>query len=336
LDLAWRIIIGIAAADAALFAVDLLFFSSWQISLQPEIMVGAGSLILAVLWWVYSRLRPVPRLSGLAHTGLLYIAYTSVIAPLGYLLSAANAWPLLDQKLNAADHALGFDWLAVYHWFHAEPRRLLIAQSLYNSLGPQLLVLILLFDLMGRSDRARELFFAFLISSFSVTVLGALLPAAGAFVYYDVPEAHTTPYVQQYLGLRHGVYIFDLRKLQGIVQFPSFHAALAALCCYAVRDLRWLFAPFLVLNVSIVAVTPAMGGHHFIDVIAGLGLAAAIIWLTPRFCSSAVREKRSAWRRINVPLNPVQWASLIAPYLNLPNRGVSTKLLYIKQERSDV
>jgi len=287
--LAWWLILGVVAADAVCLLMGALT-RPWHIAWAAQEMVAAGSAVLLVIWWVYGSIRPAPRLAGMARTALLFALYTNAVGTLSYLLTGTLQLPLLDRQLDAMDHALGFDWMAVHQWLWS-PRWLRIATILlYACLGPELILLILLLDLCGRGDRARELFLTFVISSLAVTVLGELLPAAGAFVEYATPEAHTTRYVLDYLGLRDGsLRSIDAVTMQGVVQFPSFHAALAALSAYAVRGMRWLFAPSLLLNVLVIVVTPAAGGHYLVDVLAGLLLAAATIALL-RYCPK--RNKR--------------------------------------------
>lgn len=271
---------GIWAAILAVAGLDALLLSASDFSLrwQPELGVAGAVVLLVTLWWIYRDLRPAPRLAALAQTGLYYVLYTNALGVLSYLLTGLADRPLLDDAFAAFDHALGFDWLAYHRWFMQAPLRYVGMQMIYLALGPQLILLIVLLDAMEYAKRARELFVAFLASSMITVVLGALLPAAGAFVHYGTPEAHTKLYVQQYLALRDGsLRVIDLSRAQGLVWFPSFHAALAVLCAWAVRGIPRLFWPMAILDVLIVAVTPAGGGHYLADVLAGLALGALTI-----------------------------------------------------------
>jgi membrane-associated phospholipid phosphatase len=291
-DAGWLLILAVSLVDMVLLAI-----TDFRLLWRAELPVLFGALFLCGLWGIYSRLRPAPRLADLARIGLMFLLYTNAAAVLSYLVTGiAGGVALLDHRLAAADRALGFDWLGIYRWLQASPGLLLVARMLYASLGLQLLLLLLILSPMGRADRAREFFSAFVISSLAVILLGAALPAAGAFVEYGAAEAHSRPYVLQYLALRDGsLRLIDLGQVQGLVQFPSFHAALAALCCYAVRGMRLLFPASLVLNLLVIAATPTVGGHHLIDVIAGLLLAAATIGVLSwrdkaRHCEVALAE----------------------------------------------
>jgi len=64
-------------------------------------------------------------------------------------------------------------------------------------------------------------------------------------------------------------------KVQGLaafITFPSFHAAAAVLALWALWSVWWLRPLALIANVSMLLATPLVGGHYFVDVIAGVGL----------------------------------------------------------------
>jgi membrane-associated phospholipid phosphatase len=94
------------------------------------------------------------------------------------------------------------------------------------------------------------------------------------------------PYVQQFLALRDGhLKIIDLRQLQGVVQFPSFHLAMAVILTYAVRGIRVLFPVLLAWNALVIAATPLVGGHHFSDLWGGALVTLLVILLMRRLAS---------------------------------------------------
>ena len=68
-----------------------------------------------------------------------------------------------------------------------------------------------------------------------------------------------------------------LLGLGGIVTFPSFHAASAALYTWALWAVRGLRPIVIVVNGVMLAATPLNGGHYFIDLIAGVTIAVAAI-----------------------------------------------------------
>ena len=62
-----------------------------------------------------------------------------------------------------------------------------------------------------------------------------------------------------------------------MVQFPSFHTALALLTAYAVRDVPYLARPVLILNLIVIVATLPVGGHHLADIIGGAAITGAAI-----------------------------------------------------------
>ena len=88
---------------------------------------------------------------------------------------------------------------------------------------------------------------------------------------------------------------------QGLVVFPSFHATLAVLCACAARPLFILKYPLLALNLLILLSTPAMGGHYFIDIAAGIILAALTISL-PGYIASGIGRLKQNIRHRDAPV----------------------------------
>jgi membrane-associated phospholipid phosphatase len=63
---------------------------------------------------------------------------------------------------------------------------------------------------------------------------------------------------------------------EGIITFPSLHAALGLLFAAALWRVRGIKSAALVLALTLIA-TPAYGRHYFADVIAGVAAANASI-----------------------------------------------------------
>jgi membrane-associated phospholipid phosphatase len=80
----------------------------------------------------------------------------------------------------------------------------------------------------------------------------------------------------------------------GIVTFPSFHAASCLLYTWAFWPVRWMRPITLAANGLMLASTPIDGGHYFIDVFAGLALAAAAIALVNRITVTISSEGKVA------------------------------------------
>jgi membrane-associated phospholipid phosphatase len=289
----WAIILVVAVSDAILLAE-----TSFRLEASPELKILADVIPLAVLFVICRRWRSFPRITRrLAHlirTVLALVLFTNAAVILNFILTGILPLPRWDGALATADRALGLNWLDMYQWLARHPAIEASARAVYMSLGPEMLILIFALELLGHHNQARAFLRWFMVSAIATVIIGILIPAAGAFVYYHLPVASTTGYVAQWAELRNGT----LRSInpfdnQGLVVFPSFHTSLAVLCACAAWPLRILRYPLLALNLLIILSSPAMGGHYFIDIIAGIFLAALTISLPGYILSGIWRSKKN-------------------------------------------
>jgi membrane-associated phospholipid phosphatase len=287
----WTIILAVALADAILLAA-----TSFRLEASSELRILAGSIVLAVIlvyfrWGRFPRfahpgparlaLVLFPRLADLARTSLVLVLFTYAAAILNFILSGILPLPRWDGALAAADHALGLNWLDMYQWLPRHPAIEATLHTAYMALGPELLILLAALELLGHHNQARAFLLWFMVAAIATLGIATLIPAAGPVVYYDLPVPSNTVYVSQMADLRNGT----LRTInpfdgEGLVVFPSFHTVLAVLCACAAWPLRILKIPFLALNLLIILSCPAIGHHYFIDIIAGIILAALTIRLS--------------------------------------------------------
>ncbi|MGH6819807.1 MAG: phosphatase PAP2 family protein, partial [Methylocella sp.] len=172
----------------------------------------------------------------------------------------------------------------------------------YRSLGLEMLILFFALELLGHHNQARAFLLWFIVSVIAAIGIGILIPAAGPVVYHHLPVPSATVYISQMADLRNGT----LRTInpfdsEGLVVFPSFHTTLALLCAYAARPLRLLKIPLLALNLLIILSTPFEGGHYFIDIIAGVILAALTISL-PGYISFGIGRLKKNIRHADAPV----------------------------------
>ena len=85
---------------------------------------------------------------------------------------------------------------------------------------------------------------------------------------------------------------------EGIITFPSLHAALAVIVIAAlwpIAILRWVF---LALNTAMLAATPIDGSHYFVDVLAGIALAALAVMAAQAIAARAASRPAPPAREI--------------------------------------
>lgn len=280
----WVIIAGLTAADIAGVYIEGLSVTPGPLW---DMCWRIGALLL--LSFFYTRYRPDARIATLMQAIAMFAATATPVSIFYYL---ATAWhqPLIDAHLAAADQALGLDWVAIYKWLASVPALQKILSMAYYSLLPQSIVLIIALNFAGKIERCWELPWLCLISSVLIIPFSLFWPAVGAFGYYHVNESEQ--YVQIFMGLYNGTLkTLDFQAMQGIVQFPSFHAASAILLIYAARGVRYVFPFYVALNVLMFIATPPMGGHYFADVWGGIVLAGVTIMIVRKYGSALLAPK---------------------------------------------
>jgi len=248
------------------------------------------SLFLVVAM-IYTYLRCDQRLANLAWYTAQFLAYSTSVAIFNYLVVTFDR-PLIDETLRSSDHVLGFDWPFVYEWVLKHPTIQKILVVAYNSVVVQMGCLTMVLISLRRFDRVKLFLWLYIVTTLIFIVIGGIVPAAGAFGYYQ--QATDTLYVRQFYALREGsIKVLELTKLQGVVQFPSFHFALAVFCTYVMRGIRFWYPLFLMLNLVVIVATPPIGGHFLTDLLASAVLVVPVIYLVERCLKASCAKETS-------------------------------------------
>ena len=283
--LAWIIV-------ASLLLVDLVWLAFSQLSVVPlslvgPVAVGAG-LALAARYYRYRR-GEIRLADALDLCGQM-TAFMTVGALFSYLV-ATLGMPMQDAALYAIDQSLGLDWLVYLRAVDQRPLLGILFRMAYGSFIPQVLVLMLVLSFSGLGHAVRVMTLAMMLSGIVTIAISGLLPAMAMFVHLNLSPAdypNLSPsaafvHVKDMHTLRAGLpFELDLSKAEGIITFPSYHAALGLLMLLAGLShpvLRW---PFGLLNLTMILATPIDGGHYFVDVAAGLVIAASCYLLARR------------------------------------------------------
>jgi membrane-associated phospholipid phosphatase len=306
---ATRILLACTALVTLFFGVaSFVWLQSSSLTVAGSNFVDAAYLLVSLAGgylagrFVLVRLKddskPIARgLSGFAVGLMSFTKACAVLLPfstssaLFMYLAAATQAPLTDAKLAALDAAIGFDWLAFLATVNAMP---LVSAALvfaYHSTGPLLISLFVFLSFTHREERLYELLALMALTTMCTAILQAMIPAAGAYALFQPNREAFSNFTDQ-AGMWHYAELVDLRagksftyfaaKTSGMVTFPSFHTILGVITLYAIRDHRFLAPPVLVLNSLMIVATIPEGGHHLVDVLAGLVIAAACILFVRR------------------------------------------------------
>jgi len=283
----WSVLAVIAAVDIVWLATsDRLTLDLWSgRSIAPAIA------LLAILR-VYCQSRSEVRLQRLylPMAGALFIILAFTALRVLDHLTMSIPFPYVDDGLAKFDAILGFDWLGYAEWVAGRPLVVKAFRLAYTGLTLVALAVFVILFVVRRIDRAKEFVRLIFWSGLAATLIGMFFPAKAAmdrFASLDLkaifgPDAGVYPI--PYLNvLRSNVpYVLNLQELPGLVAMPSFHTACGLLIAYSCRKI-WLLQPLSILYaVVMIASTPIMGGHYFVDLIAGGLLVAVVVFADGR------------------------------------------------------
>lgn len=263
-------------AILAMVLVDCVWASKVDLLFTGFQNVVITITVLASISVFYKISRRSHTLSAMAFYGILWIIFTVAAGILTYL-AARTQIPMQDIAFNKIDKLMGFDWLAFYKFVQSRSTLEFILSTAYNSLLFQIVGSIIYFSHADRNHRYFE-FFWLAFCTLCMTAIGSnFFPAAGTFSYFKIDEWRGI-HLPHYMQLRGTALLtYPLQEMQGIITFPSYHAALAVIFIYIHRRQRIIFPLALMLNVLMLIATPVFGGHYLIDVIAGVSLAMVCI-----------------------------------------------------------
>jgi hypothetical protein len=221
------------------------------------------------------------------------VLITVIMAPLTYVAAAFNL-PLQDANLLAIDRMLGIDGRGYVLFVDAHPALAAASAYAYTMIRWPMFAIPVLLAAVHAYRRLEEFTLAFALALVLTTAISALVPAIGMYQQIALDPAvlsHIEPRayfegVRDLTPVRDGALRhLDLFALTGIVTFPSFHAASAVLYAWALWPVRWMRPVAVLANGAMLASCPVDGAHYFIDLIAGVAVAALAIVAARRLCS---------------------------------------------------
>jgi membrane-associated phospholipid phosphatase len=161
---------------------------------------------------------------------------------------------------------------------------LAVLNGAYATFTAQLVGAALVLVVAGRMRDLDRFFIVFACASISAEALSVLLPTLGPIWaladharFTNLPTlGRTTAAIV--LALRDKTLgTIDFEAVNGIISFPSMHAAVAIIVPYTVRWSRWMFWPIAALNAVMLASAVPSGNHYLVDIIAGVAVAVVAI-----------------------------------------------------------
>ncbi len=276
--------------DAGVCLADVILFrSALSIDWVTIIPTGGGLLVLCAVWLKFYLAPAGPRermMAELVFLVALMALLTNLASAMQYGAVALGA-PFADRWLAAADAAIGIDVPSLVKWTRAHPIVDLLLTVSYASLIAQYFVAIGLLAAYRHRAQFWEFAFHFHFCLIATVAALAIVPAVCPPAYYGFqPTIDMTRLIQQIRGFHAGtmtVVRFD--QMEGLVSFPSFHVAGALITTWAVRHRRWIFVPYALVNVALIASTMMSGVHYAVDAIAALPLFLVSVFVYRRWAS---------------------------------------------------
>lgn len=276
----YALVVGVAVLEVSMLLLGRFTFDN---TIFLRLFMTFVTLLLCGL---AARRYGMPRVA----TGLEMLALPGLVGALigtGAFMVTALARPMADDLLSRADVFLGFDWVGLFRFYQRHPNILPFARLAYFSMLALLAIIPLALVITGREARAWVFITAYAFAGVATVAIHPFFPAAGPYVHFGIAPADLPS-----LGLRFpwvvGETIDAIRSgkvreistsLSGLVSFPSFHAASGFLLAWAIAPVPRLRVLLILLIAAMIAATPTIGSHYFIDLVAGAIVALLAIFL---------------------------------------------------------
>ena len=222
--------------------------------------------------------------------GVLLLPVLAMTAIFLTMVLAAAAPPYADPWLAVADRwAFPVGWPAMVRSVGAHPGLVAAMEFSYRSLGWQPFLLVVVLGATGRERDLHRFLHAWALGLVASVAVFALAPAMSPFPFYGLTPADV-PAMTVHAGwdahalleqLRDGsARVLSIQAADGLITFPSFHAAGAVLLGWGFARVPVIGAPLVALNIAMLPAIPMIGSHYFVDVVAGIGVAALAIRAT--------------------------------------------------------
>jgi membrane-associated phospholipid phosphatase len=311
------------AALTCLAAVDMLWLQFSHLSFAPSnldtlVRLGACMTFAFGFCGLVARrlagethpvgigLREITRRIELFCNGAMVFSLLGVTVIVCCYLGAAAVLPLQDARLAQIDRAMGFDWVGLVGLTNSSALASWLLVKAYQSAAYVLGWTILWLCLSAQGERLAEFLAISCLTSVGIMIGMMILPAAGAYAYYDIPLSAYDKigagsgmwHHDLLMALRTGkatVIDFNTPNSNCLVTFPSGHTVLAVIMTYALRGSPWTFIPALLVNGIMMVSTVPHGGHHVFDLVVGAAIAvfAIILVRLPLRAQTSIPPARS-------------------------------------------
>jgi hypothetical protein len=248
-------------------------------------------LVLIVVAGYLNAAGRLPRIS--ATLGLFaWLFMSATIVTHAQYVGTSTGLPMWDGLMAATDQALGIDIPVLVQITGSQGWFADLSVATYRSFHQQTFLAYALLIASGRFDRLRDVITMMTLGLAVTLTMSWLVPSIGMAAHYNITDQNLGHlkasgaafwHVEHYRALHAGLMkeFPSYGGWHGLVSFPSFHVIQTLIAIYAVSYSRPLALLFSVWSGLIIFTTIPVGGHHFVDLIGGhLIFAAMVLWLS--------------------------------------------------------
>lgn len=292
--------------------------AQWQspMAIDPRSLqtLAIASAALGGAAWFYRNVRSRENFAVMCIALMQVLLFSALGSILSYLL-ARGGGSLWDSTFTAWDQSLGLEWLGFVRAVDRHDWLVTALRLAYASLIPQIILLVLALGFAGRLEKLRAVMLGAILCGTVCVLASPFFPAVSNYVHLGLTAEdfrNVDPWagyihLADFNALREGTMAsLDLSLMQGIITFPSYHAGLSAVTLWGfwTSGLNWLKWTGPIVALGTIVATPVDGGHYFVDVLAGITIAAvsiaiasrAVRWVptVPRLTASPFRRSHAA------------------------------------------
>lgn len=225
-------------------------------------------LALYLPYWYYKKFRPDTRIMTALLSTFFFLSFSFFVFVLSYLTYTLNL-PLFDQTFDRWDRFFGFHALDLILWFHDHPWMYFISGEIYNTYYYQLPLVIFYFSFFVNTNDLQRFILLFMIAAILTIFISTFCPSITTYGWYGyTPDPHQARALGRIYELRSS--FVNITKGDGIIEFPSFHTAVALIYIYMFRKTnKLIFVPILILNCLMIFTCLIHGGHYLVDLFGG-------------------------------------------------------------------
>jgi hypothetical protein len=268
-------------------AVALAVAMQRQVNWPPFVGGYLATLGLAAIGSYVRQAKSAPRVALALVGAAIFTGFTAVSSVFIFALFPLPN-PLIDPTLIQADAVLGYHWPSAVALLAQYPGVAAVLGYIYHSSLVQILLTIVLLAALSRETALHQFLLVGMITLTIAVAIWWLLPSVGPSAFQSIPEADRLA-TGLYFDPTYGQHLKNLVEvgprrispevITGVVAFPSYHMIMALMVVWYVRG-TFAFLPLTAVNTAMVPATLTHGGHHLVDLLAGLAVFVLSVWIT--------------------------------------------------------